>query len=144
MTDQLTRGITPQKIAFTLTLGFAIGIFPILGSTTVLCLFAGAFFQLNQPLLQTLNYLMYPLHILLIPAFIRAGEKIFGADPVPFNLGVWLETFRNSPSAFLHEFGMAGLHAVAAWCLIVPIPAFVVYQLLNRAVLKFADRRVVP
>ncbi len=144
MADQLTRGITPQKIAFTLTLGFAIGIFPILGSTTLLCFFAGSMFQLNQPLLQTLNYALYPLNILLIPAFIRAGEKIFGADPVPFNLGVWLESLRNSPSAFLHEFGMAGVHAVAAWCLIVPVPAFIVYRLLNRAVLKFADRRGTP
>ena len=38
---QLKQGITPQKVAFTVALGFNLGIFPIIGASTVLCLAAG-------------------------------------------------------------------------------------------------------
>jgi hypothetical protein len=33
----LTQGITPEKIALSLAFGIVLGIFPVLGSTTVLC-----------------------------------------------------------------------------------------------------------
>src|ERR1700749_597439 len=34
---QLTQGVTPQKIALTIALGANLGVFPILGSTTLIC-----------------------------------------------------------------------------------------------------------
>ena len=40
---QLRQGITPQKIALTIALGFILGLFPILGTTTALCLAFGLF-----------------------------------------------------------------------------------------------------
>ena len=39
---QLKQGITPEKIALTIALGMALGIFPILGSTMLLCALAAA------------------------------------------------------------------------------------------------------
>ncbi len=128
MMDQLTRGITPRKVAFTLALAFTLGIFPILGSTTILCFFIGLILQLNQPLLQAVNYLLYPLHLLLIPVFIRSGEYIFRAEPIPFNLMVWMQTFKDDPIAFLRNFGMAGVHAVAAWCIVAPMICLISYR----------------
>ncbi|MFP5305375.1 MAG: DUF2062 domain-containing protein, partial [Gammaproteobacteria bacterium] len=60
---QLRQGITPEKIALTLALGAVLGIFPILGSTTLLCAVAGVWLRLNQPVIQIVNYFMYPLQI---------------------------------------------------------------------------------
>ena len=35
--ELLRQGVTPEKIALSLTLGVALGVFPVLGSTTALC-----------------------------------------------------------------------------------------------------------
>ena len=34
---QLKQGVTPEKLALTVALGLVLGIFPILGATTLLC-----------------------------------------------------------------------------------------------------------
>src|SRR5256885_328582 len=60
---QLRQGITPEKIALTLALGAALGIFPILGASTLLCAIAGIWLRLNQPVIQLTNYLVYPLQL---------------------------------------------------------------------------------
>ena len=75
--QQLRQGITPQKIALTLALGGVLGIFPILGATTLLCGIAGVWLRLNQPIIQLVNYLVYPLQIALLIPFYRAGFPIF-------------------------------------------------------------------
>ena len=80
---QLKQGITPQQIALTLALGAVLGIFPILGATTALCALAGVWLRLNQPLIQLVNYLVYPLQLALLIPLYRAGERLFGAEPVP-------------------------------------------------------------
>jgi uncharacterized protein (DUF2062 family) len=44
----LTQGITPEKIALSLALGIVLGVFPVLGSTTVLCAAAALLFDGTQ------------------------------------------------------------------------------------------------
>lgn len=71
--EQLTQGVTPQRIALTLTLalGALLGVFPVLGATTVLCTAAALWLRLNQPL----NAVLSPLHLLLLYPFCRAGSS---------------------------------------------------------------------
>lgn len=128
--SQLKQGATPSKLALTLAVGMALGVFPILGSTTLLCLLAGAWLRLNQPVLQLFNYFLYPVQIALIPVFIRIGERLFHAPPMPFSVSQLLTFFKNDPAAFLRRFGMAGVHGIAAWALIAPALAVVAYRLL--------------
>ena len=52
----LTQGITPEKIALSLAFGIVLGIFPVLGSTTVLCAAAALVFGLNLPAIQLVNW----------------------------------------------------------------------------------------
>src|SRR3546814_7810456 len=52
---QLRQGITPERIALTLALASIISVFPILGSTTLLCALVAAWLRLNQPLIQLAN-----------------------------------------------------------------------------------------
>ena len=42
---QFRQGITPEKIALTLALGAVLSVFPIIGSTTLLCAGARAIFR---------------------------------------------------------------------------------------------------
>ncbi len=135
--EQLTQGVPPQKIAFTISLGVTLGIFPILGSTTLLCLAAGTRFKLNQPLLQTVNYFAYPLQIIFIPVFIRLGETLFRAPHVPFSIPAALALFSSAPSEFIKIFWLSALQAVAAWSLAAIPFTFLAYwtaeKFLSRA-----------
>ena len=90
----LTQGITPEKIALSLAFGIVLGIFPVLGSTTVLCAAAALVFQLNLPAIQLVNYLIYPVQLFLLVPFIRMGEKLFRVAPLPLSLAQILTMVR--------------------------------------------------
>lgn len=81
--SQLLQGISPEKIALTIVVGAALGVFPVLGASTLLCALVGMWLRLNQPILQLVNYAVYPLQIALIFVFLRIGERICGAAPCP-------------------------------------------------------------
>ncbi len=71
----LKQGITPHKLAMTFTLGLVIGTFPAIGLTTVLCTAAALFFRLNMPAMQLVNYLTYPLQLILFVPFAELGAS---------------------------------------------------------------------
>jgi hypothetical protein len=129
---QLRQGITPQKVALTLALGAVLGIFPILGATTLLCAIAGVWLRLNQPVIQLVNYLVYPVQVALLIPFYRAGERLFGAEPVPIvDVAGLIARFGEGPLQFLLDYGMVGLYGIAVWLLAAPMLATLGYFLLK-------------
>jgi uncharacterized protein (DUF2062 family) len=138
---QLRQGITPQKIALTLAMGATLGLFPILGSTTLLCFLAGIILKLNQPIIQAINYLMYPLQITGIYFFIRTGEWLTRTPALPFSIPGLLQQFRAAPLHFFQEFGMTALRGVLAWLLIAPLVAAVLYFALLPVLRRLAALR---
>jgi uncharacterized protein (DUF2062 family) len=124
---QLRQGITPQKIALTVALGLSLGLFPILGSTTLLCFLAGLLLKLNQPIIQLVNYVVYPLQVAGIYFFIRIGEWLTRTPPLQFSIAGLIQQFRAAPLHFLQEFGMTALRGVLAWSLIAPLVAAGIY-----------------
>ena len=116
----LRQGITPEQLALSLAVGATLGVFPIIGATTLLCLGAGLALRLNQPALQIVNYAVYPLQIPLILVFVRLGERMLGASPMAFAPAVLVTQFREGPGLFLERFGMTGLHGILGWSLTAP------------------------
>lgn len=145
--SQLTKGISPEKVAWTISLGLVLGIFPILGSTTFLCLFVGWMLGLNQPLLQAFNTAAYPLHLATILPFIRAGEFLHGADLMPFSIRELLSKFQADPLAFVIDFGLTAWHGVSAWLLLAPVAALgikvAVFPLVRKMAAALAARKEV-
>ena len=74
---QFRQSVTPEQIALTIALGLAIGVFPILGATTILCAIAAVVLRLNQPIIQLVNYVAYPAQLVTLIPFYRAGESLF-------------------------------------------------------------------
>jgi uncharacterized protein (DUF2062 family) len=134
----LTQGITPEKIALSLAFGIVLGIFPVLGSTTVLCAVAALIFQLNLPAIQLVNYLIYPVQLLLLVPFIRAGEKLFRVAPLQFSLTQILAMVRANPQHAISTLWLAEVHAISAWLLIVSPAIFLIYFLLSRTLRQVA------
>jgi uncharacterized protein (DUF2062 family) len=139
---QLRQGITPQQIALTLALGSVLGIFPILGATTLLCAIVGVWLRLNQPIIQLVNYLVYPVQVLLLIPFYRAGERLFGAEPVPIvNVPDLIARFGAGPWQFMIDYGRVGLYGIVVWCLVAPLLAALGYRLLKPVLERVAAAR---
>ena len=126
---QLKQGITPHKLSLTVSIGIAIALFPIIGTTTALCLLLGYALKLNHPILQAINYLLYPLQIALVLVFIRLGEWLFSAPPISLSPLQLKDEFMQDPGEFLRNFGATGFHAVIAWALIAPFFAAAMYAI---------------
>src|SRR4029077_19367671 len=47
--ELLAQGVTPEKMALSLALGVALGVFPVLGTTTALCALVALLWRLNLP-----------------------------------------------------------------------------------------------
>lgn len=115
--NQLKRGITPEKLSWTIALGLTLGIFPIMGSTSLVCFIAGWVFKLNQAILHLFKSLTYPLHLALILVFIRLGQHLNGVPPIPFSIPQLMIRFKDDPAQFGRDFGMAALHGIEAWAI---------------------------
>jgi len=124
---QLTQGVTPQKVALTIALGVNLAIFPILGSTTLLCAAVAFRLKLNQPIIQIVNWLAYPFQFAMLLPFVRIGEWLLRAPRVSFSISQMLQKFHEAPGNFLREFGMTGVHGIIAWLLIAPILTALIY-----------------
>lgn len=134
----LTQGITPEKIALSLAFGIVLGIFPVLGSTTVLCAVAALVFGLNLPAIQLVNYLIYPMQLFLLVPFIRMGEKLFRVAPLPLSLAQILTMVRTDLRHAVAQLWRTEVHAISAWLLIGPVAICLLYFLLSRALRRVA------
>ena len=139
---QLRQGTTPEKITLTIALGVMLGVFPILGSTTALCLTAAVLLKLNQPVIHLVNWLVYPLQPPLILVFIRLGERLVGASPVPFSITEMLQRFKDSPAQFFRDFGLTALHGIGGWLLVAPLLVAILYFTLRPVLRKMAKVRI--
>jgi uncharacterized protein (DUF2062 family) len=124
---QLKQGVTPEKIALTLALGFALSIFPILGSTTILCALAGIALKMNQPIIQLVNYFGYPAQLALLIPFYRAGETLFHQPHVPLSIPLFFQRIHADFLQFLKDFGMIAVQGIVVWCLIAPLLVCAIY-----------------
>lgn len=129
--DQLRQGITPEKIAFTIALGFALSLFPLLGATTLLAAGIAFLLRLNQPIFQLVNYAGYPLQLILLIPFYRAGESLFHQPHVPLSIPLFIERIQLSFPQFLRDFGLIALEGIAVWLLLAPPLVSVLYLALR-------------
>jgi uncharacterized protein (DUF2062 family) len=117
----IQQGATPQGLALSFAAGITFGAFPLVGTTTLLCLGAGFVFKLNQPMLQAANYSMAVPQLVLMPLFLRIGERVLGSTPVSIWPPTLMKDFFASPSLFMKNYGLAGAHAVLGWALAAPL-----------------------
>lgn len=123
---QLRQGMSVERVSWTVSLGMVFGVFPIMGSTTVVCILVAWAFRLNQALLHVFKTAVYPLHLALILVFIRLGERLYGVPLIEFSIPELLARFKDDPLRFAGDFGMAAWHGVSAWLLVAPFAAVLI------------------
>lgn len=143
--ELLRQGVTPEKMALSLALGVALGVFPVLGTTTALCALAAFILRLNLPAIQIVNYFVYPLQIALLVPFFRAGEKLFGAPHLTLSVAQILSMAHASFWGATRFLWTTVWHAGVAWCLVAPVFVGLAYAvlvpLLQRVVRRTLNER---
>jgi uncharacterized protein (DUF2062 family) len=139
--QQLTQGLSPDRVALTCAVGLCIAVIPVIGVTTALSFLAAWALKLNQPVIQTINWTSYPLQLLLLLPFIRLGEKIFRAPRMPFSLETLLTMGRTDPLGTMAMLGWTVAHAVVAWLVVTPLIAFGTYY-ATRPLWRALARRI--
>jgi uncharacterized protein (DUF2062 family) len=134
----LRHGSTPEKLAISLALGAALGIFPIVGTSTLLCFAVALGFRLNHPAIQIANHLMYPFQIPMVLVFVRFGEALVDSPPMPFDPRVVAATIRADPAAFFARFGLTAGHAILGWAAAAPLLVGVLYPVALVAMRRLA------
>lgn len=139
----LTQGLAPHELALALAAGAVCAFFPVLGAATPLCLLAALALRLNQPLVQAINGLSFPLYPLAAAAFVRCGERLAGAPARGLDLAAVSRMLRAEPAGFLQRFGEALGHAVLGWAAVSAVAGPLIYA-ATRLLLRPAERRPRP
>jgi uncharacterized protein (DUF2062 family) len=133
--NQLLQGRSVNELALALSLGLLLGTIPLLGVSTALCALLAVLFRLNHLFIQTANYLVYPLQLLLIFPFIRFGEYLTRQKVLPDSLDEMMAQFRIEGAAALFDYFSAAITGLFAW-LILSIPLGVILFFSLRIILR--------
>jgi uncharacterized protein (DUF2062 family) len=125
----LKQGISPERLAWAVSIGIILAIIPVFGASTLLCLGVIACFRLNPAVLFLANQFAYPLQFVLYFPFIRTGVWLFNAKPLPLSLTQIFQLFDKSIIQAIQQLWWATLYGIAIW-MIVSLPLAWVLQLL--------------
>ncbi len=129
----MLTGISPQRLALTLALGFAIGCIPVVGIPTALCLVVALSLRLNVPAIQAANYAAMPLQVALIFPFVRLGGWMFASTGQPSpSMRLMLH---ESPMKLIWASGSMAGEALAAW-LVIAVPMVAMMTLVLTVLLR--------
>ena len=113
----LKQGMSPNKLALTVAFGAIWGMFPIIGTNTVICIATAFVFKLNQAAIQIVNYAMYPIQIALLIPFVQLGFWLTGGDSSAYELDeIWTVMEQDRWRAF-QSLGEVVWMAVIGWAI---------------------------
>ena len=132
----MRMGASPERMAWSITVGFLIGINPLLGSTTILCLAVAWIFRLNIAASQVGNHLVYPLQLLLFLPFLHLGTRVFHTQPLPLSRSAIVDAARQHPAELVRKLWLWEWHALVLWAgisvILVPVIAIALTPLFRR------------
>ena len=132
----LRMGATPERLAWSIAVGLVVGVNPLLGTTTALCLALSFLLRLNIVAAQVANHAVFPLEVALVIPFIRAGSRLFRTSALPLTTSVLLQDARTSPIALVRLVWVWEWHALVVWivagALAVPALALALTPVLVR------------
>jgi len=126
----LRQGLAPRELALCLALGTGIGLFPVLGISTPLLAVIALAQRLNLAAIQLVNYLIYPLQLLLIIPFVRLGEALTGAPRQPLTIEAGLGLIADGVWNAVVTLWDAIVHAALGWLVVGPLGIYLLYRLL--------------
>lgn len=131
-------GFTPKKIALSISTGIVFGTVPFCIST-LLCTISGIILRLNQPLIQLINFMVFPLQILLFIPYLKFGEFLSGESTIPLNYNEVKILFSLPVKLFILKLGKAIIYALIGWLFLSPLIFLLSYYLSFYLLIKFRN-----
>lgn len=138
----LSEGLSPAKLGLALSVGFVLGVTPMLGIASIMAVVVAYGLKLNQVGIQLGNYAAYPLQILLFIPFIRAGEWLLGIDAANINPNEIAMMFSEDLGGSLASYGHSLFGAFVAWLLLAIPSAWVLRIPLQWLLQKYGPKQV--
>lgn len=133
--DFLQQGSSPEKMALGLAIGITIGIMPLLGATTLLCTLLAFRFRLNMAFLQLVNYVVYPIQLLLYIPFLRIGAGLFSSEKFNYSLEDITHMLATDALGTIGKFFMVNLCGLLLWLILAPV-LFALSYFIGRTVFR--------
>lgn len=121
----LKEGTSPEKLAQSVAFGFIMGIFPILGTTTIICIALAFVFRLNHAAIQIVNYAAYPIQLTVLVPFIQLGLLMTGSSISSEKIDEVITLLSEDVWGAIGEVGYIVLSGALGW-LIFAIPVYAV------------------
>ena len=136
--DLFLQGPSPSNIALCVACGLILAVFPMIGTTTLLCTAAAVTFGLNLPAIQAVNYLAAPLQLILLLPLMRLGNRLFGTGGLSLTAEQVFSMVRQHPWSAITTLGVSTFHAMIAWLLLAPVAFVLLYFPAHYAFQRFA------
>jgi uncharacterized protein (DUF2062 family) len=140
LAEQFRQGLTPHEVALTLAVGLCLSVPPVIGTTTILCALAAVLLRLNQPLIQAVNFLAYPLQLLLLVPYLRLGEWLFREPPTPLSPSKIAAMARSDLRGTISSLGTVIWHGAVAWALLSVPMGLALYAILKPVLVRMQAR----
>jgi len=128
----LLKGVTRQKLALTIATGSIIGLFPVIGTTTVMASLVALGLRLNQAFIQVVNYTVYPLQLLLFIPFLKLGNNVFPLTSNKVDFHHLFQLLQNDTLHALTEFSYVLIAAILLWFVVsIPLSLLIYYSSLK-------------
>ncbi len=128
--QQIKVGGSPRKFALSAGFGVAVGVIPVLWTSTILGFVFGFIFKLNQITIQAVNYALQIFQYLLIPIYLYWGDKLFGVSPLsltPKQLQKMISELGGK--GFMIKFGSSIWHGAVLWAITAPFLIGITYMI---------------
>ena len=142
--DLLRQGTSPSQISLTIVLGMALGTIPILGTTTLFCAVAASALRLNLPLMLLVNYIIYPVQLLIYIPLMLLGASLLDSSLKSLTIATVYTMLRADLLGTIQRLFWANLGAVLIWGVVSLPLCFVFYAMSQRLMRNFHKRIELP
>jgi uncharacterized protein (DUF2062 family) len=135
------QGLTPETLAFSITIGIIAGLFPVIGATTLVSVLLTLLFRQNLLIVQSVQWILGLLQLILIIPFMKLGAFLLNQNALKINMHQINMAFQPGFFSGIKTVGIFHLYAILTWT-ILAIPASALSYFAFRAL--FQKKKTVP
>lgn len=111
-------GLSPKKLALSVTIGIVSGLFPVFGATTLVSLLLTAIFRQNLLIVQSVQWLLAIFQVVLIIPFMRAGAYLLNQPDFLIGIAQIKQAFEPGLLTGIKTLGVYHTYAILSWTII--------------------------
>ena len=123
------QGFSAETLALSISIGIIGGAFPVIGFASYICLLLTLVFKQNILIVQVVNWIVYPLQILLIIPLMKLGNSIFTGGELTITMHQVIVAFQSGIMNGIKLIGIISLYGIIAWAVIAIPTLFILYSL---------------